>query len=411
MDTDLLLATKPQPYSATKWYVPGISRGRRGRTGKITGGRKSSSANKKVIWLGGRPRRVWRMKGISTKLRLMVRAPLKVLRKLKNGYVDFMVRLAGNVGSLNSEKVFGGRRIPKARQVGSKGNYSSGDAFEARLIYEISKILVSSNELHPIYLVLEVTLINLFEMLSDTQYHASQNVLGDFGSTENFNQQPLTDFSNIINQPPFQQVPEFMTIPPYMLAQYRQEEDKNKALEMFWKQQMYEIQNAEAIRGQNQLPLARIKRIMKSDSDVKMVSAETPILLSKACEMFIQEMSLRAWMRTEENKRRTIQRHDVAESIHDTKLYDFLTDVIPLQYQGGHPSLVPPPQPQEEQSGQAAENPNYAAPIVDESLMNMGINVTDQQAESSQQYTEAFTMDPSIAPPHPQFPYNFPPPN
>ncbi|KAF7820825.1 nuclear transcription factor y subunit c-1 [Senna tora] len=76
-----------------------------------------------------------------------------------------------------------------------------------------------------------------------------------------------------------------------------------------------------------------------------MISAEAPILLSKACEMFIQEMSLRAWMQIEENKRRVIQRHDVVESIHENKLYDFLTNVIPLQYQGGHPSLVPPPQP------------------------------------------------------------------
>ncbi|KAF7820817.1 hypothetical protein G2W53_026272 [Senna tora] len=152
----------------------------------------------------------------------------------------------------------------------------------------------------------------------NTSYqHASQNVLGDFGSNENFNQQPLTDFSNTINQPASQQVPEFMSIPPYMLAQYRQEEQK-------------------------------------------MISAETPILLSKACEIFIQEMSLRAWMRTEKNKRRTIQRYDVAESIHENKLYDFLTDVIPLQYHGGHPSLVPPPQPQlqEEHYGQAVENPN-----------------------------------------------------
>ncbi|KAF7820828.1 nuclear transcription factor Y subunit C-3 [Senna tora] len=204
-----------------------------------------------------------------------------------------------------------------------------------------------------------------------------------------------------------------MSIPPYMLAQYRQEEQKNQALQMFWQQQLYEMQNTDANRGQNQLPLARIKRIMKFDSDVKMISAETPILLSKTCEMFIQEMSLRAWMRTEENKRRTIQRHDAAESIYENKLYDFLTDVIPLQYHGGHPSLVPPPQPQlqEEHSGQAAENPNYATLIVDESMMNIGINVTDQQAESSQQYTKAFTLDPSIVPPHPQFPYNFFPPN
>ncbi|KAF7820736.1 Nuclear transcription factor Y subunit C-2 [Senna tora] len=193
----------------------------------------------------------------------------------------------------------------------------------------------------------------------NTSYqHASQNVLGDFGSTENFNQQPLTDFSNIINQPASQQVPKFMSIPPYMLAQYRQEEQKNQALQMFRQQQLYEIQNAEDDQCGN--------------SNITI----------KACEMFIQEMSLRDWMRTEKNKRRVIQR--------------------------GHPFLVPPPQPQlqEEHSGQAAENPNYVAPIVDESLMNMGINVTDQQAESSQQYTEAFTMDPSIVPSHPQFPPN-----
>lgn len=57
-----------------------------------------------------------------------------------------MVRLAGNVGSLNGNNVFGGKRIPKARQV-AKGY--SGDAFEARLIYEISKVLVASRELNP----------------------------------------------------------------------------------------------------------------------------------------------------------------------------------------------------------------------------------------------------------------------
>lgn len=32
------------------------------------------------------------------------------------------------------------------------------------------------------------------------------------------------------------------------------------------------------------LPLARIKKVMKSDPDVKMISAEVPVLLSKACE-------------------------------------------------------------------------------------------------------------------------------
>lgn len=68
-----------------------------------------------------------------------------MLTKLKNAYMNFMLRLAGNVGALNSDNIFGVKRIPKARQM-PKGY--SGDAFEARLIFEISKTLVASNELY-----------------------------------------------------------------------------------------------------------------------------------------------------------------------------------------------------------------------------------------------------------------------
>jgi hypothetical protein len=46
-------------------------------------------------------------------------------------------------------------------------------------------------------------------------------------------------------------------------------------------------------KNHNDLPLARIKRIMKSDEDVRMISAEAPVLFAKACEMFILELTLR----------------------------------------------------------------------------------------------------------------------
>lgn len=39
---------------------------------------------------------------------------------------------------------------------------------------------------------------------------------------------------------------------------------------------------------------------------VKMISAEAPILFAKACEIFIIELTFRAWMHTEESKRRTL---------------------------------------------------------------------------------------------------------
>lgn len=46
---------------------------------------------------------------------------------------------------------------------------------------------------------------------------------------------------------------------------------------------------------------------MKLDDEVKMISAEAPALFSKAAEIFIAEMTLRAWVHTEDNKRRTLQ--------------------------------------------------------------------------------------------------------
>lgn len=61
----------------------------------------------------------------------------------------------------------------------------------------------------------------------------------------------------------------------------------------------------------NDLPLARIKRIMKSDEDVRMISAEAPVLFAKACEMFILELTLRSWCYSEQSKRRTLQKEDI----------------------------------------------------------------------------------------------------
>ena len=43
----------------------------------------------------------------------------------------------------------------------------------------------------------------------------------------------------------------------------------------------------------NDLPLARIKRVMKANEDVRMISAEAPVLLAKAVEMFVVDLSMR----------------------------------------------------------------------------------------------------------------------
>ncbi|KAJ2325766.1 hypothetical protein GGI00_004940, partial [Coemansia sp. RSA 2681] len=82
----------------------------------------------------------------------------------------------------------------------------------------------------------------------------------------------------------------------------------------FWKAHMASVEDNVPDFKLHLLPLARIKKVMKSDPDVKvqMISAEAPILFSKACEIFITEITQRAWMNAEENKRRTLQRQDVS---------------------------------------------------------------------------------------------------
>lgn len=101
-------------------------------------------------------------------------------------------------------------------------------------------------------------------------------------------------------------------------------------LQNFFPKTLEEIKKIKVIEPGNQLlPLARIKKIMKLDEDVKMISAEAPLLFAKATEIFIHELTLRAWLHTEDNKRRTLQRNDIAMAISKYDQFDFLIDIVP----------------------------------------------------------------------------------
>ncbi|XP_058444359.1 nuclear transcription factor Y subunit gamma [Malaya genurostris] len=108
--------------------------------------------------------------------------------------------------------------------------------------------------------------------------------------------------------------------------------DAQRSIEEFWPAVMNETVRLKHVEPGNQLlPLARIKKIMKLDEDVKMISAEAPLLFAKAAELFIQELTLRAWLHTEENKRRTLQRSDIAMAIAKYDQFDFLIDIVPRE--------------------------------------------------------------------------------
>ncbi|XP_068505175.1 nuclear transcription factor Y subunit gamma isoform X4 [Syngnathus scovelli] len=105
--------------------------------------------------------------------------------------------------------------------------------------------------------------------------------------------------------------------------------DAQQTLQSFWPRVMEDIRNLTVDFRVQELPLARIKKIMKLDEDVKMISAEAPVLFAKAAQIFITELTLRAWIHTEDNKRRTLQRNDIAMAITKFDQFDFLIDIVP----------------------------------------------------------------------------------
>lgn len=152
-------------------------------------------------------------------------------------------------------------------------------------------------------------------------------------------------------------------------------------LTAYWQQTINTLENEEHDYKVHQLPLARIKKVMKADPEVKMISAEAPILFAKGCDIFITELTMRAWIHAEENKRRTLQRSDIASALTKSDMFDFLIDIVPREeaapkrstggasgsnqqhHQQAPPPPPPPPQHQPpQQQHQQPQHSQHAQP-------------------------------------------------
>ncbi|KAF5470336.1 hypothetical protein F2P56_010856 [Juglans regia] len=107
---------------------------RRRRYQRLNGENYSNKRKLKITRLGGSGhRRQWRIRS-TPKLRLsFIVSPIKLLAKFHDSYVNMMLRLAGNVGKSNSVDLFGGKRVPKGRQISmvSGGEEVDGSYVEA----------------------------------------------------------------------------------------------------------------------------------------------------------------------------------------------------------------------------------------------------------------------------------------
>ncbi|KAI0751979.1 hypothetical protein BC629DRAFT_1584857 [Irpex lacteus] len=75
----------------------------------------------------------------------------------------------------------------------------------------------------------------------------------------------------------------------------------------FWQRQIDAAEQETIDYRHPPLPLARIKKVMKSDPDVKMIAADAPILFCKACET------------------------DIAKAVSKSDQFDFLIDILPRE--------------------------------------------------------------------------------
>ncbi|TGZ82892.1 histone-fold-containing protein [Ascodesmis nigricans] len=145
---------------------------------------------------------------------------------------------------------------------------------------------------------------------------------------------------------------------------------QREILTAYWQQTISDLETKDHDYKMHQLPLARIKKVMKADPDVKMISAEAPILFAKGCDIFITELTMRAWIHAEENKRRTLQRSDIASALTKSEMFDFLIDIVPREdaapkrTAGASASAsAPPPQQQQPPPPQQPQQPqSMAAP-------------------------------------------------
>lgn len=101
---------------------------------------------------------------------------------------------------------------------------------------------------------------------------------------------------------------------------------QEQAIDEFWRRQE-DIENIMNFNNHN-LPMANIEEIIRANLGSVMTSSDTPPFVTKLCELFIQELAIRAWMCASSHGRFTILESDIIEAINSTKPYIFLNGVL-----------------------------------------------------------------------------------
>ncbi|KAF2126185.1 histone-fold-containing protein [Dothidotthia symphoricarpi CBS 119687] len=85
---------------------------------------------------------------------------------------------------------------------------------------------------------------------------------------------------------------------------------------------------AENIVIKNHFPVARIKRIMQADDDVGKVAQVTPVVVSKALELFMISLVSRAAAEAKSRNSKRVGAIHLKQAITKNEQFDFLNDIV-----------------------------------------------------------------------------------
>ncbi|KAG2052370.1 histone-fold-containing protein, partial [Suillus hirtellus] len=79
---------------------------------------------------------------------------------------------------------------------------------------------------------------------------------------------------------------------------------------------------------QTKFPVARIKKIMQKDEEVGKVAQATPVVISKALELFLAMIVEEAAKVTIERGAKKVEAYHLKHAIETTEMLDFLKEIV-----------------------------------------------------------------------------------
>jgi len=75
-------------------------------------------------------------------------------------------------------------------------------------------------------------------------------------------------------------------------------------------------------------PVSRIKRIMQTDDDVGKIARDTPVLVSRGLELFIQQLISQSAQKAKEKGSSLLHPCHVKECVKGNEMWDFLEEIV-----------------------------------------------------------------------------------